>query len=94
MAFPPGWLMLATSRIYGVATDSKDYRNCGRRRLGRKCRRFATSRYDHRHTAANEIGRQLWQTIILTLGPAVFNGNILAFDIAAACLQAGAERGH
>jgi len=50
------------------------------------------SRYEHRHTTANEIGRQLWQTTVLTLGPAVFNRNILALDITAACLQARAER--
>ena len=29
---------------------------------------------------------------LLTLSPAVFNRNILALDIAAACLQASAER--
>ena len=40
------------------------------------------------------IGRHLWQASILTLGPAVFNRNILAFDIAAARLQAGAESGY
>ena len=60
----------------------------------RKCRGFATSRYEHRHAAANQIGRQLWQTIILTLGSAVFNRNILAFDIADARLQASAERSY
>jgi hypothetical protein len=78
----------------GVASDSENDRNSGCRRLGGKCRGFATSCYEHRHAAANQIGRQFWQTIILTLGPAVFNRNILAFDMAAACLQASAERSY
>jgi hypothetical protein len=35
-------------------------RNRGRRRLGRKRRRFTAGRYKHRHTTANQIGRERW----------------------------------
>ena len=31
--------------------------------------------------AANKVGRQPWQSIILVIRPAVFDRNVLAFDI-------------
>jgi hypothetical protein len=51
-------------------------------RLGGEGRRGVSGRGDHRDLAANEIGRELWQSIILTLGPAVFDRHVLALDIA------------
>jgi hypothetical protein len=35
---------------------------------------------NHRHAAANQIGRQFRQAIILIVGPAVLDGNVLALD--------------
>ena len=40
------------------------------------------SRDDHGDLAANQIGRQLRQSIELTLRPAVFDRHVLALDIA------------
>jgi hypothetical protein len=37
---------------------------------------------EHAHLAPHEIGRQLRQPIVLTLRPAIFDGDILAFDLA------------
>ena len=48
-------------------------------------------RVDDRHLAANQIGRQRRQAIILTLRPAVFDADIAVFDIAGV-VQALAER--
>src|SRR5262249_11376834 len=36
---------------------------------------------NYRHLASNEFGRQLWQPIVLTLGPSIFDSHILALDI-------------
>jgi hypothetical protein len=58
----------------------------GRRRAGRD---------DYRHLTANQIGRQRWQAIVSALRPAVFDRDILVFDIAAlsqALLECGYER--
>ena len=41
-----------------VASDSENDRNRRGRRLGRKCRRFATSRYEHRTRSAASSGRR------------------------------------
>jgi hypothetical protein len=35
----------------------------------------------HGHLAANQIGRERWKSIELTLGKAVFDGHVLAFDV-------------
>ena len=48
---------------------------------------------DHRHLAADQIGRQRRQSIVLTFRPAIFDRDVLALDIAG-LLQALAERGH
>jgi hypothetical protein len=42
---------------------------------GRRCGR------NHGDAPANQIGRKLWQSIDLTVSPAVFERNILAFDV-------------
>jgi len=46
----------------------------------------------HGHLAANQIGRERWKSIKLTLGKAVFDGDVLAFDVAG-LLEALQERG-
>ena len=51
----------------------------------------AADRDDHGHLAADQIGRQRRQSIVLTLRPAVFDRHVLALDIAG-FVQALAER--
>ena len=36
--------------------------------------------HDDRHLTTNQIGRECWQSIILTLRPAIFDRDILALD--------------
>ena len=50
-------------------------------------------RDDHGHLTADQIGRQRRQSIVLALGPAVFDRDVLALDIAG-FVQALPERGH
>src|SRR5262249_39468082 len=51
------------------------------RSLGRERGRGAAGRSDHGHLAADEIGRHCRQLIVMTVGPAVFNRQILPLDI-------------
>src|SRR5262249_14147621 len=39
--------------------------------------------YDHRHLATNQLKRDHRHSIVLPLRPAILNGHVLAFDIAA-----------
>jgi hypothetical protein len=50
--------------------------------LCRERRSGATWGDDHVHLAANQIGGQRWQSIVSILGPAVFDRDILALQIA------------
>src|SRR5262249_7893905 len=74
-------------RVITGHEDDGDRRRCC---LGCEYRRY-TGRSDYGNLAANEIGRQYWQSIKLILGPAVFDRHVLAHDIAS-LLQALAER--
>ena len=67
-------------RVVADDEDDGDRRGC---RLGRERRRGASGRGDHRNPSANQFGRQLRQSIVLTLSPAVFDRHVLALDIAA-----------
>src|SRR5262249_47875775 len=49
-----------------------------RRRLC--CNRRRAVCHDHGHLAANQIGGQYRQSIVVTLGPAVFDDDVLVFD--------------
>jgi len=69
----------------------EDDRNRGGRLLGCECRRAATGRDNHGYLSTNQIGRQRWQPIVVTIRPAEFDRDILAFDIANLA-QALAER--
>jgi hypothetical protein len=53
----------------------------------------AARRYDQVDLAADEVGGQCGQPIILALGPAVFDRQILPFDIAGFA-QSLVERGY
>src|SRR5262249_34125612 len=51
-------------------------------RLGSE-RWISGGRGDHGDLSANQFSRQLRQSIELVLGPAVFDGHVLALDVAA-----------
>jgi len=56
-------------------------RNCRGRRLGGKCCRDAGSGY-HGYLTTNQIGRQGRLSIVTAVRPMVFDGDVLALDIA------------
>src|SRR5262249_13942993 len=62
-----------------ISAGEKDDGNGGRRRLGRKCRGVGPGN-DHHNPAANQVGGERWQSIILALRPAVFDRHVPAFD--------------
>src|SRR5262249_6765529 len=69
----------------------EDDRNGRSRRLGRHCRSSAAGRHNHGHLTVNQFGRKHRQSIILAFRPAIFDLDVLAFDIS--CLfQSLAER--
>ena len=75
-----------------VGADREHDRN--RRGGGFRGKRRSVARCDdHCHLAADQIGRQRWQPIVLILRPAVFDRDVLTFDIAG-LLQALTECGH
>ena len=80
---PPGRARLATKtkpdRVLASDEDDRDRRGC---RLGRERWGSASGRSDHGDLSANQIGRQLRQSIDLILRPAVFDRHVLALDIA------------
>ena len=89
---PPGRFRLATSPTStGSAAYREDDRNRRGRRLCRQCRRSAAGRDNHGHLAANQIGRQCRQSIVLALRPAIFDRHVPALDVAGFA-QALAER--
>ena len=98
VALPPGWLKLATRpKVTGSPPVVKTIGIVGVAALAARGD-GASRRDDHGDPSANEIGGQLWQPIELTFRPAVFDGDVRAFDIAgvlealADCLQALRDR--
>ena len=90
---PPGRARLATRpRLDRVAADDEDDRDRRGCAFRRECRRGA-ARHDHVDLAADEVGGQCGQPIIVTLRPAVFDRHVLSLDIAGFA-QSLAERGH
>src|SRR5262249_14859995 len=71
---PPGRARLA--RVFGHNKNDGDGRG---RSLGCERRRNSACG-NHRDAAANQIGCQFRQAIILIVGPAVLDGNVLALD--------------
>src|SRR6516164_1225029 len=91
VTLPPGRLRLPTMPSNGIAADREhDGYRC-RRRLGRQYRRITALRHNERHMAAYEFCRQCGKAIVVTLRPAVFDRDVLAFDVAG-FLQTLAER--
>jgi hypothetical protein len=70
------------SARHRVDTGLKHYRNLAGRRLCGPCLGKSTGRCNHVHLATDQIGRQRRQSIVLIVGPAIFNGDILPLDIA------------
>src|SRR5262249_29376746 len=74
-------------------TPGREYdRNRRSRRFGRQRRRCA-SRGDDRDLLLNQIGRQRWQSVIVTFRPAILDRHVAALDITS-FVEALAERGH
>jgi hypothetical protein len=69
------------ARLDRVDAEEEDDRNCRGRRLGGECRRRAVGD-NHGHLPTNQFGREIRQSIVLALRPTVFDGDVLAFDIA------------
>ena len=65
-------------RVFGCEKDDGYRRGCG---LGRHRRSGAAGRDDHGHLAAHQFGGERRQPIELSLGPAVFDRQILALDL-------------
>jgi hypothetical protein len=82
VTLPPGRLKLATRpAVTGSPAAEEDNRNLCGRGFGRLRRSVAASREDHGHLTANQIGRQGRQSIVLVLGPAVFDRHVPALNI-------------
>src|SRR5262249_29906980 len=76
--------------VFADDEDSGDCRGCC---LGRERHCWASGRDDHCDLSVNQFGRQLRQSVDLILGPAVFDGRVLALDVAD-LLYALAELAH
>ena len=62
-----------------VAADREDDRDRRGRAFGHKCRNIAAACQDHVDLAADEVGGQCRQPIIVVLRPAVFDRHALLF---------------
>jgi hypothetical protein len=81
------------AEIDRVATGHKNDWDRFGRCFGRKRGRCGPRCGDHGHRAANQVGGQPRQAIVLTLGPAVFDRYVSALDVA--CFgQASVKCGH
>jgi hypothetical protein len=79
------------AEVHRIATGDEYDRNGRGRRLSRQRTRGGHGGY-HRRLPASQIGSQRRQSIEATLGPPVFNGQVLSFGIAAFA-EAETERG-
>src|SRR6516164_3665706 len=67
---------------YWVITKRKDDRHgTSARGLCRLCGVFS-HREDDGYPFRNQVRRQSWQSIIFAVGPAIFNDDIMAFNVA------------
>src|SRR5262249_40033792 len=71
----------------------KDDRYCRRCSLGRERCWYAARRGDDRHLTAHQFSSQRGQSIELILRPAIFDRDVLTFDVAG-FVQASIKRGH
>ena len=78
---PLGRARLATRpSLTGSSPATKSDGNRRGRRLRRQRRRNAAGGSNHGDLAADQIGGQRRQPVVLIVGPAVFDGHALAFD--------------
>src|SRR6185437_14318422 len=68
--------------FHRIATARKYDRNGRSCRLGYDCWMQAACRNDDPHLAADEVGGQCAQSILLSLGPAVLKSDVATFNIA------------
>ncbi len=66
--------------LHDIDARAEDDGNRRGRRLGRRCRGPAARR-NHAHAATNQIRRQSRQSVVLAVGPAVFDRHVDALDI-------------
>ena len=74
-------------RVFADGKDDWDRRGC---RLGRECGRVSR-RGDHRDLSTNQIACQRRQSIQLSLGPTIFDRDVLPLDVSG-LVQASAKR--
>src|SRR6516165_3813563 len=68
--------------LYWIAANREDNRNAGSRRFRGQRRRFTAGRCNYVYRSPHEIRRHLWQSIILATREAIFDGHVLALDVA------------
>src|SRR5262245_45032239 len=94
VALPPGRARLDTRPSFtGSSPTPNTIGICGGRGFGRTCSKRATGRGDYGYAAADKVGHQRRQPLVLTAEPVVLHRNVLAFDVAGFA-QALAEGGH
>ena len=94
VAFPPGRARLETSsELDGIAAGVEHDGDRCRRRLGGSRGGFAADRHNNCDLAANEVGGELRQPIVLALGPAILDRRVAALN-ETSVLQTPAEAGH
>src|SRR5262249_32328496 len=76
------WLVEACDKTlpHRVGAAGKDNRDCCGRRLCGPARGIASSRHDHRHPTADQLGGEHWQPVVLALRPPKFNRDVLTLD--------------
>jgi hypothetical protein len=80
VALPPGRLRLATRPSATGSAPTENDRNGRSRRFRHSGRRGASGRRDQRHLLADQIDGHGRQLLVFVGGPAIFDGDILAFD--------------
>ena len=70
------------ARLHRVLPHRENDRDRGGRGLGRLRGCGADRRYDDRHLTAHEVGCQLGHTSSVVMGPAIFDRDVAAFDVA------------
>ena len=80
---PPGRLRLATiPYLIGSSPETKRIGISDVAAFAASAGLRASSCYKHRHMTLNQVGRERWQTIIMTFRPPVFDRQVLRHDIA------------
>jgi hypothetical protein len=66
------------TKLDRVIADAEDDGDRGRCRFGGERSRRGSGRDDHRHSAANQIGSELWKPIVVALRRPDLDPNVLA----------------